>query len=112
MPEQNAPRSLTDMKKNYKQTNCHIQILLKFEQLFIQETKLNIWFQFLLDSPIQAQRFIIFNLYRLDHDIDTSNMLTKKEIKRHATLLNPVLPAVKVLLIKSKTLFYFDIRVR
>ena len=109
MPGQNAPRGLLDMKKNYKQTNCHIQILLKFEQLFIQETKSNIWFQFLLDSPIQAQRFIIFNLYRLDHDIDTSNMLTKKEIKRHATLLNPVLPAVKVLLVKSKTLFDFDI---
>ena len=112
MPGQNAPRSLLDMKKNYKQTNCHIQILLKFERLFIQEPKFNIWLQFLLDSSIQAHRFIIFHLYRLDHDIDTSNMLTKKEIKHHAMLLNPVLPARKVFLVDSKPQFYFDIRVR
>ena len=87
------------MQKNYKQTNCHIQVLLKFDQLFLQGAKLNIWLQFLLNCPIQAHRFIKFDLYRLENDIDTSNMLTKKEVKNHAKVVNPILPAVKVYLI-------------
>ena len=98
-PGKNAPKSLPDMQKNYKQIKCHIQILLKFDQLFLEGTKLNIWLQFLLDCPIQANRFILFNLYRLHNDIDTSKMLTKKEIKNHAKVVDPVLPAVKVYLI-------------
>ena len=54
VPGQNAPRSVEAMKTTYKQADSHVQILLELEHLFGKEDKLNIWFQYLLDSTMQV----------------------------------------------------------